>query len=154
MLTEAAPDRPLLGGPTDPANRSIDVRNAALRTEIRLARGALGNAEALKRAVHDSVLYVLPLGEEGLMCSAMGGVEWVLAFSSVAEVARYALAKGADPAEEVDYLSVTGEHLVEQVLPGWGRPAGVAFDVAGAEPFLMPVLPAGTTAATLDGEAE
>lgn len=153
MLTEAAADRPTLGGPTDPANRSIDVRNAALRTEIRLARGALGNADALQRAVHDSVLYVLPLGEESLMCSAMGGVDWVLAFTSVAEVARYALAKGADPGEEVDYLSVTGEHLVEQVLPGWGRPAGVAFDVAGAEPFLMPVLPAGVTAPSMDAGA-
>lgn len=145
MLTEAAQDRPVLGAPTDPGNRSIDVRNAALRTEIRLARGGLANAEALKRAVHDSVLYVLPLGEDGLMCSTLEGIEWVLAFTSVADVARYAVAKGAAADEEVDYLGVSGARLVEQVLPGWGKPTGVALDIAGPEPFLMPVLPQTST---------
>lgn len=146
MLSEAAEDRAVLRGAADPANRAIDVRNAALRTEIRLARGGLANAEALQRAIRDSVLYVLPLGEEAVMCADLNDITWVLAFTSVDEVALYAAAKGATAADEIDYLSVTGAHLVEQVLPAWGRATGIALDVAGSEPLMLPILPA-----SLDG---
>ncbi len=43
-----------------------------------------------------------------------------------------------DSAAEQAYLTVRGSRLLDVAIPGLGIPAGVAIDVAGAQPMLLP----------------
>ncbi|MEY9950467.1 hypothetical protein ABH937_007597, partial [Kitasatospora sp. GAS1066B] len=64
------------------------------------------------------------------------GVRWLYAFTDESTLARFASARGLDG--EVDYLTVRGSRLLDVALPALGVPAGVAVDVAGPAPFLLP----------------
>ncbi|MEP9382597.1 hypothetical protein [Nocardioides sp. KR10-350] len=130
-----------LGDPTDAGNREIDRRNAPLRTEIRLVRGGVGNADAFRRALRESVLYVLPWNDDDLMCADQGGIRWVYAFTSALNVAAYALARGARPDVPVDYLTVRADRLLDEAVPALGVPAGLAIDIGSEQPMLVPALP-------------
>lgn len=116
----------------------IAARNAPLRSEIELVRGGVGNADGLRRSLRDSVLYVLRYGEDQLIAADQGGIRWIYAFTSERELAMFATGRGGADAE-VDYLTVRGDRLLEDALPSLGVPAGVAIDVAGENPVLVPV---------------
>ncbi|MGW5351717.1 hypothetical protein ACWERV_14580 [Streptomyces sp. NPDC004031] len=112
-----------------------------------------GDPDALVEAFRESVLLV-PMVEGGLRTATSGGVRWVFAFSDGAELARFATGTGppvgrgaAAPAGEhsdvsacgdVDYVTVHGWRLLDEVVPAAGAPAGVALDVAGRLPMLFP----------------
>ncbi|MCP3819603.1 hypothetical protein NLX86_16290 [Streptomyces sp. A3M-1-3] len=100
--------------------------------------------EAAREAAHEriaefrSATVAVPLDERGSPWSAEeGGVRWILAFSSEATLARFALARGR--AERAwDYRSVPGARLLDAVVPAVGVPCGVALDVGGADGALFP----------------
>lgn len=115
---------------------AIERCNAALRTEIALVRGGLGDAAQLRRALRESVLLVLPWDDDESVVSAeQDGIRWVYAFTSEPDVARYALRRGAARDTDVPYLAIRGERLLDVRSD---VPWGVAIDVAGAHPFLLP----------------
>lgn len=65
------------------------------------------------------------------------GLGWVYAFTSVQELARFARARDAGD-QSWPYVSMRGAMVLDHVLPGAPRPCGVAIDVAGAHPMLLP----------------
>ncbi|WP_405725196.1 SseB family protein [Streptomyces sp. NBC_01537] len=85
---------------------------------------------------------LVPLDAGGGMWSAeLGGIRWIYAFSDEAELARFAAARGArsesaDPGWE--FISVLGARLLDVVIPQVGVPTGVALDVAGERPVMLP----------------
>lgn len=125
-----------LGGPDDPANVAIAERNAALRSEIRLVRQGFGDADALMRALAESVLYVPLVGGPdagpGLACVEAEGVVWVLGFTDLAELAAYQVRHG-DADGPCDYLTVVGSRLLRVAMS-----SGLALDVAGEHPVMFP----------------
>lgn len=64
------------------------------------------------------------------------GVRWLYAFTDEAALGRFASARGA--IGEVEYLTVRGSRLLDVAVPALGESAGVALDVAGPAPFLLP----------------
>ncbi|MEW2621659.1 SseB family protein [Streptomyces sp. NPDC048106] len=67
-----------------------------------------------------------------------GGVRWILAFSSEAALARYALARGEGDREWA-YQRWLGARLLDAAVPAVGVPCGVALDVGGAGALFPPV---------------
>lgn len=90
---------------------------------------------------------LVPLDDQGGIWSAeLSGVRWILAFSSMKTLTRFAK-KGADadigirqPGTSVEedgkqvwaYRKVLGWRLLDSVIPAAGRPCGVALD-AGSD---------------------
>ncbi|GAB2722484.1 SseB family protein [Kitasatospora kifunensis] len=66
----------------------------------------------------------------------VGGVRWLYVFTGEAGLARFASARGL--VAPVEYLTVYGARLLDVAMPALGVPAGVALDVAGPAPFLLP----------------
>lgn len=99
----------------------------------------------LVHAFRRSVVLVPLVTPDALVTSDLGGVRWVLAFTTREELARFAVAgRPGDPAApdaELRYATVRGWRLLEAVVPAIGVPAGVAVDVAGAWPVLLPPAP-------------
>lgn len=121
----------------DARRHDIAVRNAPLLTEIRLLRGGVGDPTSLRRALRESVLYLPRVGEDSLLVGEQVGIEWLEAFTSLTELSRFFDARGEADAE-VGYLTVRGDRLLDEVLPAMGEAAGLAIDVAGQEPMLVP----------------
>ncbi|KNB54164.1 hypothetical protein AC230_01320 [Streptomyces caatingaensis] len=72
----------------------------------------------------------------GLWTAAYEGVWWIHAFSDEAALARF-MAGRAD-GRDVEYVTVLGARLLDVVVPAVGEPVGVALDVGGDTPFLLP----------------
>ncbi|WSR66578.1 hypothetical protein OG702_09570 [Streptomyces sp. NBC_01198] len=132
--------------------------HAALVSELADLHAGNGDPEALIDAFRASLVMVPTLEGGDLWATRMGGIHWVYAFSDDTELARFAVARGADGSSEVDYLSVYGWRLLDEVVPAVGEPAGVALDVAGGRPMIFPpvtgVVPdeAAVDAAAVNGE--
>lgn len=128
--------------PAAPENREIDRRNAPLRTEVQLLRGGVGNAAAFARSLSESVLYAVRWSEDELLTGDHEGVRWLYAFTSIGDLARFAVTRGADADAEVDFLTVRGDRLAEVALVELaarsGMPVGLALDVGGDAPMLVP----------------
>ncbi|MFI0897637.1 hypothetical protein [Streptomyces sp. NPDC020983] len=136
----AAPCGPLPG-------RAEEGASGALAAELARLHAGYGDPDELLDALRESVLLV-PTLEGGLRAATSGGVRWVFAFSDEGELARFAAAGGPGsavggdvaptPREDVDYVTVHGWRLLDEVVPAVGTPAGVALDVAGRLPMLFP----------------
>lgn len=111
--------------------------HAALIAELTDLHAGNGDPVALVDAFRASVVKV-PTIEGDLWATKSGGVHWVYAFSDDTELARFAVARGADGSQDVDYVTVYGWRLLDEVVPAVGEPAGVALDVAGSLPMLFP----------------
>ncbi|WP_424709598.1 SseB family protein [Kitasatospora acidiphila] len=70
------------------------------------------------------------------LAGELGGIQWLYAFTGEEALARYAEVAGLGP--EVAYLTVYGSRLLDVAVPAMGVPTGVAVDVAGPAPFLLP----------------
>ena len=91
-----------------------------------------GEGEAMVEAFRTTVVLV-PLEPDGLLTAAdVGGIRWVFAFTSPAELAAWTLARGGDGDAEQPYLTTLGRRLLTVA------PVGVALDVAGDRPMLLP----------------
>ncbi|SFW46596.1 SseB family protein [Amycolatopsis australiensis] len=82
---------------------------------------------------------LVPRDRAGRLAAAdAGGIRWVFAFTAPAELARWALARGGDGGTGQDYVTILGRRLLTVAPAAAGRPAGVALDVAGGRPMLLP----------------
>lgn len=112
--------------------------HAALVSELADLHAGNGDPDALLDAFRASLVMVPTLDGGDLWATSMGGVHWVYAFSDDTELARFAVARGADGSSGVDYVTVYGWRLLDEVVPAVGEPAGVALDVAGSRPMIFP----------------
>jgi hypothetical protein len=119
---------------------------------IRRVRSGAESGEAMIEAFRDAVLLVPQAPDGTLMAADSDGICWLLAFSGKAELATWVLTRGGDGEAEHGYLSVRGDRLLDVAVPATGVPTGVAIDVAGEQPMLLPpvrgVVPA---SAAVDG---
>lgn len=143
-LVAAAGKAPPRGTPAEPLREDTTDTLAA---ELAALHGGHGNPDVLVDAFRESLVLV-PTLEGGLLTATSGGVRWVYAFSDGAELVRFASAGARDASGgggtaltasgDVDYVTVRGKRLLDEVVPAIGAPAGVALDVAGPLPMLFP----------------
>jgi hypothetical protein len=112
--------------------------HAALLAELADLHAGNGDPAALIDAFRHSVVLVPTLEGGDLWAGEKGGVHWIYAFTDETELARFSVARGNDGSSDVDYVTVYGWRLLDEVVPGVGAPAGVALDVAGRLPMLFP----------------
>lgn len=116
---------PVTGSVTDPvADPVVRAREAALE---RLAD------------FRDRVVLVPLDGQGGLWTVSVGGLDWICAFSDEATLTRFAEARGAGE-ESWLYRRVFGARLLDEVLPVLDFPCGVAWDAAGPDGAVFPLL--------------
>ncbi|WP_410668491.1 SseB family protein [Amycolatopsis sp. cmx-4-68] len=105
---------------------------------VERVRAGDGGGEAMVQAFRTAVL-LAALGRDGRLAAAdAGGIRWVFAFTSPAELAAWTLARGGDGDTAQDYVTVLGRRLLTVAPAAAGRPTGVALDVAGERPMLLP----------------
>lgn len=91
----------------------------------------------LMAAFRDAILLV-PLGPRTtVLTSNSGGLRWILAFTSEDELARYSLARN-EAEQERRYITVRGDRILDEFLAAVGPPCGVAIDIAGDRPMMLP----------------
>ncbi|WP_405555641.1 SseB family protein [Streptomyces canus] len=138
------------------------LERATLAAEIHDLYAGQGNGDRLLAAFRAAALYV-PFdqsaedavevnGAQGdAMCSGEAdGVRWLYAFTSTTELERFARARaeaGTDPgwaSGRIRYWTVLGSRLLDVAVPAAvaesRTPAGVAVDVGGVRPLLLPPL--------------
>ncbi|KJY32796.1 hypothetical protein VR45_21580 [Streptomyces sp. NRRL S-495] len=90
-------------------------------------------------------------GATAVRTADVGGLRWILAFSSESQLALFAESRGLS-ADGLPYLTVLGARLLDVAVPQLGVPGGIALNIAGTEPMLFPpvrgIVP---NAAALDG---
>ncbi|WP_035846704.1 hypothetical protein [Kitasatospora azatica] len=101
---------------------------------IGLHAGRVDGPRAVMEFRRSAVLVPTQGGEP--LAGELGGVQWLYAFTGEDALMRYAQAREMGP--EVPYLTVYGWRLLDVAVPAMGVPAGVAVDVAGPAPFLLP----------------
>ena len=105
---------------------------------IERVRAGGGDGEAMVEAFRTTVV-LAPLGPGGRLTAAdAGGIRWVFAFTSPDELAAWTLARGGDGEAAQDYVTILGRRLLTVAPAGADRPVGVALDVAGERPMLLP----------------
>jgi hypothetical protein len=103
-------------------------------------RAGAVDAAAMLAAVRASVLIMPLTGAGQVLAGRARGVGWLYVFTSIEELARWARARDeGDPMWR--YASIRGDRVLDRVVAGLDRPCGVAVDVAGARPMLLPPLP-------------
>ncbi|WP_327097059.1 SseB family protein [Nocardia vinacea] len=112
-------------------------RSDALRSEIAAFYAGFGQPEVLREAFLQASLLVPLIDEDRVYTSRLGGVDWVCAFTSVEEYARYMAARGVDPDQEYRYQTLFGWRLVEYAATR-SEPTGVAVDITGSAPMAFP----------------
>lgn len=83
-------------------------------------------------------LVLVPLSGEAVWSADSGGVRWLYAFTGEASLRRFLGARDIQPGTEVPYMRVYGARLLDVAVPAVGAPAGIAVDVAGPWPGLLP----------------
>ncbi|HLL35436.1 MAG TPA: SseB family protein [Streptomyces sp.] len=106
----------------------MEQSRTALAERVAERRAGTGDPRALVGEMRRSVLLV-PLADGGLWTAHSGGVRWICAFTDEAALARFAelRAPGGQPME---YASLLGARIVDEIVPGMGEPAGLALDIA------------------------
>lgn len=113
------------------------MQNTGLVHQIRMLRAGAGDPALMLAEFRRSALLVPRWGEDALWSADEGGLRWIYAFTSEAELAAFARVKELS-ADGLPYLTVLGSRLLDVAVPGLGVPGGVALDVAGAQPMLFP----------------
>ncbi|MFE9400091.1 SseB family protein [Streptomyces flavidovirens] len=111
------------------------MRAEALASRLaELAATGVGDLRALVGEFRRSEVLV-PVVDGGLLWVATGPVRWLFAFTSVEALEVFAGQRG----EVIDeWVPVFGARLLDQVIPDIGEPVGIAVDVAGAAPMVLP----------------
>jgi hypothetical protein len=91
------------------------------------------DGDRLVSALRDSIVLVPTTGPAGVLSITAHGVTWIPAFTSEAELARFAVARDAGGVAW-SYLSVHGWRLLAVLGPDMG----LAVDLAGARPMFFP----------------
>ncbi|MBL1079200.1 hypothetical protein JK358_32825 [Nocardia sp. 2] len=110
---------------------------AELRSEIAAFYAGFGQPQVLRAAFEGASLYVPVTDDDRVCTSRVGGVDWICAFTSVEEYARYMVARGVSASETYRYHTLLGARLSE-----WAQarlePTGVSVDCVGAAPMAFP----------------
>jgi hypothetical protein len=105
---------------------------------VERVRAGDGAGAAMVQAFRTTVV-LAALGRDGRVAAAdAGGIRWVFAFTSPAELAAWTLARGGDGDTALEYVTILGRRLLTVAPAGAARPVGVALDVAGGRPMLLP----------------
>ncbi|MEU8435794.1 SseB family protein [Streptomyces sp. NPDC029216] len=132
-----APPLPATAGPAVEADPLDAAREAA--------------AERLAAFRRQAVLVPLD-ARGGLWTAALGGLDWICAFSGEEPLARFAEARG-ESGQEWAFRRVTGARLLDELIPALDFPCGVALDAAGPAGAVFPPLRGIVPdAVALDGE--
>ncbi|KAA8883886.1 hypothetical protein F3087_37175 [Nocardia colli] len=115
----------------------------ALRSEIAAFYAGFGQSDALQAAFRQAALFVPVTEEERVTISQLGGVDWLCAFTSIEEYARYMMARGyltengigAD--REYRYHTLAGWRLLEYA-ESREQPTGITVDIVGSAPMAFP----------------
>ncbi|MFE6287849.1 SseB family protein [Streptomyces sp. NPDC057877] len=83
---------------------------------------------------------LVPVAGGGLWSAHSGGVRWICAFTDEAALARFAVLHGPGD-QPMEYATLLGARIVDEVVPSLGEPAGLAVDIAteGGSMFFPPV---------------
>lgn len=109
-----------------------------LRVEIARVRSGTGSGESLVAVFRDAVVLLPQTADGSVVSGEYGGLRWLYAFTTEAELASWVVARDGDVAAEQRYVTVRGSRVLDAALPQVGMPAGVAIDVAGARPMFLP----------------
>jgi hypothetical protein len=131
-----------------PTDGQGGAERAALAAEIHDLYDGRGDSERLLAAFRAAALYV-PFAEDDAMCSGeTDGICWLYAFTSTTELERFARARveaDTDPgwaSGRIRYWTVLGSRLLDVAVPAAVTeariPTGVAVDVGGVRPLLLP----------------
>ncbi|GAA2832198.1 hypothetical protein GCM10010441_66010 [Kitasatospora paracochleata] len=111
--------------------------NAGLVHQLRMMHANAGDPDLLMAEFRAALLYV-PQDAHGRVWSGdRGGIRWIHAFTSEAQLAAFA-EKSGHREPELAYLTVRGSRLLDVAVPAVGQPAGVALDAAGTAGMLFP----------------
>ncbi|MFF2146372.1 SseB family protein [Kitasatospora sp. NPDC058190] len=102
-----------------------------------MLRAGAGDPAVLLAQFRLSAVLVPLWGAEAVWTADERGLRWILAFSSEEELAVFVRSKDL-PLAGFPYLTVLGSRLLDVAVPGLGVPGGIALDVAGGEPMLLP----------------
>ncbi|MGK8524392.1 hypothetical protein ACRS6B_23835 [Nocardia asteroides] len=122
---------------------SDDDGRDALRGEIAAFYSGFGQPEALRSAFRHAALLVPVTDDDRVYVSHLGGIDWLCAFTSLEEYARYTKARAdrtngdiaAD--REYRYHTLRGWRLLDYA-ESRDKPTGVAVDVVGSAPMAFP----------------
>ncbi|MGW3545293.1 hypothetical protein ACWDNI_32770 [Nocardia niigatensis] len=110
---------------------------AVLRSEIAAFYAGFGQPDLLRRAYDDAVLLVPLIDDDKVYTSRVRGIDWICAFTSVEEYARYMVAREVLEDQSYRYQRVLGARLI-----AWAtarpEPTGVSIDCVGAQPAAFP----------------
>lgn len=110
-----------------------DTASQVIRNFCAGTRSAADLLATIRRAV-----LFLPISDaDEVFVGDARGLGWVYAFTSLPELARFARARNAGD-QSWPYVSMRGAMVLDHVLASAPRPCGVAIDVAGAHPMLLP----------------
>lgn len=110
---------------------------AELRSEIQAFYAGFGQPELLRQAFEAAVLVVPLVEDDRVPTSPVGGIDWIPAFTSVEEYARYMVARGVSEEREYRYHTLQGALLTEYAAART-EPTGVSVDCVGAAPVAFP----------------
>lgn len=108
-----------------------------LLAEIDAFYQGFGHAAALTAAFRDAVLVVPLTDDERVPTSEVEGLDWVCAFTSELEYAKYLVARGEGGVSR-SFHTVLGWRIVDDLIPALSRPTGVVVDICGATPMAFP----------------
>ncbi|WP_329029043.1 MULTISPECIES: SseB family protein [unclassified Streptomyces] len=132
----------------------MERSGAALAERIAERRSGVGDPRALVGEMRRAVLLV-PMAGDRLWTARMGGVRWIHGFTDDVALARFVRhhVPGDRPLE---YATLLGARIVDEIVPALGEPAGLAVDVATEDGamFFPPVVGIVPESAAVDaGEA-
>ncbi|WP_433856789.1 SseB family protein [Streptomyces kronopolitis] len=109
----------------------------SLADEVAAAQAGHPNPAALVGELRRTSVCV-PLVNDSLMSAELTGIRWLYAFSDEQELARFAVARGADADAELSYVRTVGARLLDVVIPAVEGPAGVVLDAGSAQAMVFP----------------
>lgn len=112
-------------------------RCEALLGEIDAFYQGFGHSAALTQAFRDAVLLVPLTDDERISTSEVHGIDWVCAFTSEYEYAKYLVARG-EGGEPRRFHTLLGWRIVDDLIPTLQRPTGVVVNSCGAAPMAFP----------------
>ncbi|WP_067651601.1 hypothetical protein [Nocardia harenae] len=110
----------------------------ALRAEIASFYSGFGEANSLMSAFRSAALLIPITADDQLVTSRFGGIDWVCAFTSEHEYARYVLSRGYDDATTYRYHTLLGGRVADWFDSRAAHPTGVVVDIAGTAPMAFP----------------
>ncbi|GCE39964.1 hypothetical protein Rhow_003607 [Rhodococcus wratislaviensis] len=100
-------------------------------------RQGFGQPAQLTDALRSALLLIPLTDSDRMLTSTFGGLNWVCAFTSEQEYARYVLAR-EEQGGTCRFHTVFGWRLLDVLVPTVPGPTGVVIDVAGATPMAFP----------------